>query len=1003
MNLRITNIFAILMAILISGITASCAEDMLYDPSYIGKGEASISAEISFQAFKPSKVSRNAEGGAPGDVMKHIDNLCIAFYDEQGELAYSFFYDGPETETTTDNPSDRPDSDSPGFVLDKFTEDEHRAESSTLKTKVRIPKINYGKYRIYAVANVDRSLLTDEVLSKAENLKKFQLEWDTQSIAANSQMFGYFSTDNTSNGFDAPLITVNTRDITLHAWIKRVASKVTVAFDGSGLKDGVEIFIRSVQIFDIPATCWLGADNPQTPSDEYKPAEPINPSGEIELIRDPGQIMTYYPDGVDSSTELNSASYTPAWPGYISKSHPINGYDSKIVNDKSMTTQAKLAALHGEDINAFYFYENLQGLGKEGTPTDKRQQVSDQHKADGVVSYPQGVDPSNIAWKDAKKYGTYIIVQAYYKSNNAVEKEGSITYRFMLGKDTKLNYNAERNYHYKLTLKFKGWANDVDWHIDYKKNDEPPMRFPRPFYISYLYNHSSMIPLEFDADKDDVQITNVTVNITENNWAPTGCAYGWNGVLQSTTNYNMIVASQPNNSLYDKYYRYVSTPSIVNNHPWNGFLSLYHPEDPLLIQEPDDKTHYQPSILNKNYYDTEFGTGLHTRTYSGDDVKISEYPLYEAMDKDQIHVAWDNGTYYVKIPIWTRARNIITRTGYTGSNIYNAYYRDAKVNVKIALSNGDVLDSSKGEFTGIIGSGSNIDVRQVRKLVNPKGVYRSKDNTDDFHVVLKALDNDASSNFVDLTSDGPWRAYVIRQSEDFITLEGAPNTTTSDHVFMFQKEVMTRPSIEGVDKSKIDFTIKFKNAATTPRYAIIRVEYNYNACYHLIFVRQGMEAHETFGDSRKWCTGNNIDQNTIASNPLDEGSLFKFGNWNGIKSESNFNKGKASWRLVTPNDFKDNGGKDLKMTDGRTMNWEDITHKNPHDSQFVPDSKYRIANIDDYLSLAKPDGHIMVGYGVCYFDGATETAGTIDKAFGHKGSQNTDKGMRGCLDRKSVV
>lgn len=101
-----------------------------------------------------------------------------------------------------------------------------------------------------------------------------------------------------------------------------------------------------------------------------------------------------------------------------------------------------------------------------------------------------------------KKYGSYIEVKAYYKSGNEKEGEGEITYRFMLGKDAALDYNAERNHHYKLTLKFKGWANDVDWHIDYRKEPETKLRFPHPFYISYLYGQTAMIPLEFDAPKD---------------------------------------------------------------------------------------------------------------------------------------------------------------------------------------------------------------------------------------------------------------------------------------------------------------------------------------------------------------------------------------------------------------------------------------------------------------------------------------------------------------------
>lgn len=994
-----SKIYDILITLVFSLAAVSCTEDPLYDPSYIGEGEAEVTAEVTFKAFTPSKSSRAVEGGASGSLMKHIDNLCVVFYvidDNQDKLAYTLFYDKLDTEDSTDAPSDI-----------TYGESGHRAETTTLKTTIRIPKINYGKYHVYAVANVDRSLLTEDVLSDSKNLKNLQLQWNENptELASNSQMFGYFtlSSADASKGFDAPEIIINQKNVTLHSWIKRAASKVTVAFDGTNLNPGVEIFIKSVQIFDIPKTCLLGADNPATPSEENSAPDPLNDYSKIELINDPGQIMTYYPDGVDAGN-VTPASYTSSWPGYVSKTHPINGYNQAIANSDESSEQ-KLIALHGEDINAFYFYENLQGLGKEGTPTDKYQQVTDEHKNQGIVSYPGGVDPDDVAWKDAKPYGTYIIVQAYYKSNDPTGKEGEgkITYRFMLGKDTHLDYNAERNHHYKLTLRFNHWANDVDWHIDYKKDDEPKLRFPRPFYISYLYNHTSMIPLEFDADKKDVQITSVTVNITENNWAPTDCEYGWNGTLQSTTDYNKIVASQPNSSLYNTYYRYVSTPDIVNAHPWNGFLSLYRPQYSLVIPEPENLTHTQPSIFNQSYYNSEFGTGLHTRTYSGDDVKISEYPLYEAMDKDKIHVSWDNGTYYVKIPIWTRARNLITRTGYTGNNIYNAYYRDAKVNVKIKLSNGEELDSSKGEFTGIIGSEGNVDVRQVRRLVNPKGIYRSKDNTNDFHVVLKVLEDDASTNFVDLESDGPWRAYIIRESEEFITLEGAPGTTTSEHIFMFNDEVMTRPSIEGIDKSKIDFTIKFKNAATTPRYAIIRVEYNYNSCYHLIFVRQGMEADDTFGDGRKWCTGNNIDQNTIATNPLDEGSLFKFGNWNGIKSESNVNKGKTSWRLVTPNDFKDNGGKNLKMTDGSTMDWDNITYNNPASSQFIPGGNYRVATLEDYKSLMPPstndDGSwpIRVGYGVCYFDGATETAGTIDKAFGHKGSQEDKEGMRGCF------
>lgn len=95
-------------------------------------------------------------------------------------------------------------------------------------------------------------------------------------------------------------------------------------------------------------------------------------------------------------------------------------------------------------------------------------------------------------WKDEKPYGTYVEVSGYYRCTALDEHLGAgpIKFRFMLGKDVKTDYNAERNTHYKLTLKFKGYGNDADWHIEYK---EPPgIHVTTPQYISYLYNKDMM-------------------------------------------------------------------------------------------------------------------------------------------------------------------------------------------------------------------------------------------------------------------------------------------------------------------------------------------------------------------------------------------------------------------------------------------------------------------------------------------------------------------------------
>lgn len=992
MKFRIITIFSVF---LLSIGLFSCSDDPIYDSGDLGEGEASVTADITFTPLVPTLGGRAVQGGTHGEAIKDMENICVLMYNDKG-FYKKYFFDS--SKFTLSNTTDTPD----GYPADGT----HKAESFTKKARVRLDKIPFGYYRIYAVANVPESVLTDEFVQDINNVRNYSLTWNDNSVAANNQMFGYFSTDNSSKGFDAPRLAISRPGIVLQAWVKRAASKVTVAFDGSGLKDGVEIFIKSVKIKDIPASCLLGNDNPFTPSDDAQ-------EHEIDLISDPNQIMTYYPDGVTEDA-LTDASYTSSWPGYVSKAHPINGYHTANDDFENLTNEAKLERLHSETNNALYFYENLQGKGVEGTPTDKHQQVSQSHKDQGIVSYPDGIDPANIAWKDAKKYGTYIEVQAYYKSNNEKEGQGRITYRFMLGKDTHLDYNAERSHHYKLTLKFKGWANDVDWHIDYRK-DPTKLRFPVPFFISYLYGQRSMIPLEFDAPKD-VKIEKIEAEIVKNDWYPTDCTYGWNGGT-----------SQPGKNLYNSdYRRYVSSTSVQNK-PWNGFLSLRKPKNLLLLPEPylpkNDSINdiiNEPSILNKGHYeDSSYPLG--TRTYSAQELEISSED-YITGDDDKAHVSWDNGTYYVKLPIWTRARQMIARTGYTGSNPYNAYYRQASVKVKITLSDGTVLSSDKpADIGGLETVNGGILVNQVRRLVNPKGVYRSANITKDFHVVLKVLKSDADMSFTDLKSMGPWRAYVIADTEEsnggFITLESQVATTTvADYKFEYRNRIITRKSIEGIDDSNIDFYIKFKGTASKPRYAVIRVEYNYCSCYHLIFVRQGYDADDSLGTGQMWCSGNNITQSEVAQNPLNEGSLFRFGNWIGIKAESNVNGSSFTNRLIKPDYFYSNEGKNLKMTDGTTKNFskDNIPFVNPDnnpDIKFQASGGLRVATLEDYYKIAPDPSRILsepayvenfpikTGYGVCYGDEATETATSVLDAFGYNegNTSNEGKGMRGCF------
>lgn len=66
----------------------------------------------------------------------------------------------------------------------------------------------------------------------------------------------------------------------------------------------------------------------------------------------------------------------------------------------------------------------------------------------------------------------------------------------MLGMDAEKNFDLVRNHHYKITMQFKGYGNDVDWHIEYSEkylditypedvNYQGKFFKPNPDYVKY--------------------------------------------------------------------------------------------------------------------------------------------------------------------------------------------------------------------------------------------------------------------------------------------------------------------------------------------------------------------------------------------------------------------------------------------------------------------------------------------------------------------------------------
>ncbi|WP_065217902.1 MULTISPECIES: DUF4906 domain-containing protein [Butyricimonas] len=388
--------------------TFSCRDDLYIDDERIGEGECVISGTMKFKPFTPTL---NGNSRSAGDAIKAIESLCVLLYDEGENLVNKYLIN--------DYTISDPDPERTG---------ENVAESSTPRATFQLT-IPYGKYYIYAVANMgDLSDYRDSIQT-VKGLKNIPLQWDEKNVSANNQMFGHFfsEAETASDDNKAPLVTINKNGLKLQAWVRRAASKVTVAYDGTNLKDGVSIYIMAVSIKDIPRSCLLGTKN--------------TPDHVDSLIRD-GEIIKYFEGDVQPGLD----NFITDYKAVVSKKEPIYGSD------------------HSETAEALFFYENMQGAGED--MPDKQQDANN----DGKLDYPGLPGDDTYRLKDDVPCGTYIEVDAIYRSENTERPGvGIIKYRFMLGKNITTDYNAERNHHYKLTLKFNNFANDYDWHIEYKE------------------------------------------------------------------------------------------------------------------------------------------------------------------------------------------------------------------------------------------------------------------------------------------------------------------------------------------------------------------------------------------------------------------------------------------------------------------------------------------------------------------------------------------------------
>ena len=145
------------------------------------------------------------------------------------------------------------------------------------------------------------------------------------------------------------------------------------------------------------------------------------------------------------------------------------------------------------------------------------------------------------------------------------------------------------------------------------------------------------------------------------------------------------------------------TPGAPLN-PWNGFLSLRKTKVKV-IPFPASSSITQAQEANKKYYeDHQRGTRTYFKNGSLNSGDSNETDGTYEMKRE------DNNAYTFRLPIYTRAKQLIIKTGYTGNNPYVAYQR--KANVKFTAT----LKSKEGDETKIITQ--NASIMQVRRVVN---------------------------------------------------------------------------------------------------------------------------------------------------------------------------------------------------------------------------------------------------------------------------------------------
>lgn len=967
---RLYYILYILLAVTLAG----CEDKLDYNGGVIPDGDSYATFSVGFSNFEPALDDSRSSGTA----IKTIDKLWIVIYNTDGTL-----YDYQKIGDYKLVQNSRPDGS-------------ESSETETGHAEFQM-MIRNGKYRMYAVANCE--LTADDVASE-EALRNKKLSWQNKELTGNpgqpnSEMFGYFTNNvkgdiDDTKGFVAPTVVVDGTK-PLHAWVKRAASKLTVAFDTSNLKENVFIYIKSIQVKDIPEENYLGRTN--TPGEQGR---------EISSKLVDGETLYLANAKADDDPKTAHGRWR-----MIARGDSVWGMRSEVGEEAPVGTpiNERIKREHVEKVASLYFYENSQPEGTINTESDKRQDVSGNN---AQVTYPNGVNEKDPAWKDARRYGSYLEVQGYYVcEDNKRPGRGEILYRFMLGKNTTTDYDAERNHHYQLTMHFNGYANDIDWHIVYKEEEKPGLFTPDTTYVSYLYNQEAKTVVRA-TPRPGYKLTKLTAYILKNEWRPhsddgvdlaepvynskawnmqmngtdsysggatfnqqidkecdPNCEFGFLS-LRKVTRVDIDMKGGPSTDLSKKNY-----PTMVKN-----FRDSYSKNDNGDASKPKGKREFSvpPSETT--------GDGKLYEDETDGDYSVS----YEIKNKGETN---EEHNYIFDIPLYTRAKSLDKWGVYSGANPFYQHRRYAYL--KFVAEYANVNDPSD-----VYSNTSYTNVLQARRIDNPRGIYRSGTNLDAFRVRLyyTLLNPSGADEFASVISRGPWTATIEVDETGLASISANGQTANA-----------VGQSITGQSNTPIEFTYKPKHAQPDNGLscgAVIKVTYHNNSCVHKIVVRQGYGPTKFDAGSLYWSAYNVYDTKTLTVNPLAQGSIFRRNTELGDPiAEVNSN----TWGLgVNPGEnaeFVINGSTTKKKWSKIDyMSSADVDKKAAFGSLTFNKISYKVPSVAESRQDLSENPDVNFAFGIVYGDGATKTLSTSD-AYGFRDPSNntksSTKGVRGVV------